>query len=169
MPLRAAFTAFSPVKGRSRALSVRHAGRDITVVDDTYNANPDSMRAAIDVLAALPAPQLLVMGDMGEVGDQGPQFHAELAPMRARRALRTCMRWACSRPTPPRRSAAARHFDNMASLQAAVLEALPQVGGGSHHSVRAGTTRGSRPCCLAWPSGCRRFRPNSDSSGSSSI
>lgn len=54
-------TAFSPVKGRLRALSVRHAGRDITVVDDTYNANPDSMRAAIDVLAALPAPQLLVM------------------------------------------------------------------------------------------------------------
>ena len=51
--------------------------RSITLVDDSYNANPDSFRAAIDVLATLPQPQLLVMGDMGEVGDQGPQFHAE--------------------------------------------------------------------------------------------
>jgi LmbE family N-acetylglucosaminyl deacetylase len=62
-----------------------HAGRDITVVDDTYNANPDSMRAAIDVLADLPAPQLLVMGDMGEVGDQGPRSMQKLVSMRAQR------------------------------------------------------------------------------------
>jgi UDP-N-acetylmuramoyl-tripeptide--D-alanyl-D-alanine ligase len=37
------------------------------VIDDTYNANPDSMRAAIDVLAGCAAPRLLVLGDMGEV------------------------------------------------------------------------------------------------------
>ena len=70
--------AFAPVKGRSRALRITHGGRGITVVDDSYNANPDSMRAAIDVLADLPAPQLLVMGDMGEVGNQGPEFHTEV-------------------------------------------------------------------------------------------
>ncbi len=69
---------FEPVKGRSRAMSVELAGRTITLVDDTYNSNPDSARAAIDVLAELPAPRLLVLGDMGEVGDQGPQFHAEV-------------------------------------------------------------------------------------------
>ena len=68
---------FAPVKGRSRALVVPVQGRTVTVVDDTYNANPDSMRAAIEVLAALPAPRLLVVGDMGEVGDQGPAFHRE--------------------------------------------------------------------------------------------
>ena len=68
---------FAPVKGRSRALVVPVQGRAVTVVDDTYNANPDSMRAAIEVLAALPAPRLLVVGDMGEVGDQGPAFHRE--------------------------------------------------------------------------------------------
>ena len=70
--------AFEPVKGRSRALVLHTPGHDITLVDDTYNANPDSVLAAIDVLAELPAPRLLVLGDMGEVGDQGAEFHAEV-------------------------------------------------------------------------------------------
>jgi len=69
--------AFVPVKGRSRALSLVWGGRRISLVDDSYNANPDSVQAAIDVLHALPAPRLLVLGDMGEVGDQGPQLHAQ--------------------------------------------------------------------------------------------
>jgi UDP-N-acetylmuramoyl-tripeptide--D-alanyl-D-alanine ligase len=70
--------AFRPVAGRSRLLPLQWAGRAVTLVDDSYNANPDSVRAAIDVLATLPAPQWLVLGDMGEVGDQGPAFHAEV-------------------------------------------------------------------------------------------
>ncbi|WP_053076703.1 UDP-N-acetylmuramoyl-tripeptide--D-alanyl-D-alanine ligase [Caenimonas sp. SL110] len=70
--------AFEPVKGRSRAAQVTVGTRTITLIDDTYNANPDSVRAAIDVLAELPGPRLAVLGDMGEVGDQGPQFHQEI-------------------------------------------------------------------------------------------
>ena len=70
--------AFEPVGGRSRALSLSLAGRDVTLVDDTYNANPDSVVAAIRVLAELPAPRLLVLGDMGEVGEQGLDFHLEV-------------------------------------------------------------------------------------------
>jgi len=73
----AGLQAFTPVKGRSRALALAVNAREVTLVDDTYNANPDSVRAAIDVLADLPGPHLLVLGDMGEVGHQGPQFHAE--------------------------------------------------------------------------------------------
>ena len=69
---------FRPVKGRSRPLALRLAGASVTLVDDSYNANPDSVRAAIDLLATLPAPRWLVLGDMGEVGDQGPSFHAEV-------------------------------------------------------------------------------------------
>jgi UDP-N-acetylmuramoyl-tripeptide--D-alanyl-D-alanine ligase len=56
-------------------------------VDDTYNANPDSVRAAIDVLAELPGPRLLVLGDMGEVGDQGPAFHAEVGDYARERGI----------------------------------------------------------------------------------
>jgi UDP-N-acetylmuramoyl-tripeptide--D-alanyl-D-alanine ligase len=69
--------AFLAVKGRSRAFALALPQRTVTVVDDTYNANPDSVRAACEVLRDLPGPRLLVLGDMGEVGSQGPQFHAE--------------------------------------------------------------------------------------------
>lgn len=48
------------------------------VIDDTYNANPSSMRAALDVLAAYPGYRLFVMGDMGELGDAAPAMHAEI-------------------------------------------------------------------------------------------
>jgi UDP-N-acetylmuramoyl-tripeptide--D-alanyl-D-alanine ligase len=77
--IRRGLETFAPVKGRlqvKRAVKGSLAGA--TVIDDTYNANPDSMRAAIDVLAASEAPRVLVMGDMGEVGDQGPEFHREV-------------------------------------------------------------------------------------------
>ena len=70
--------AFAPVKGRSQVKSLRRGDRTLTMIDDTYNANPDSVRAAIDVLAGLPGPRWLVLGDMGEVGDQGPAFHQEV-------------------------------------------------------------------------------------------
>ena len=48
------------------------------LIDDTYNANPDSVRAAVDVLAARPGPRWLVLGDMGECGERSPEFHAEV-------------------------------------------------------------------------------------------
>jgi len=80
-------SAFRPVKGRSRALLLRQRGRTVTLVDDTYNANPDSVRAIIDVLAELPGPRLLVLGDMGEVGEQGPAFHAEVGAYARQRGI----------------------------------------------------------------------------------
>jgi UDP-N-acetylmuramoyl-tripeptide--D-alanyl-D-alanine ligase len=52
--------------------------RGIQVIDDTYNANPDSVKAAIAVLAHAAGPKWLVLGDMGEVGDRGPLFHREV-------------------------------------------------------------------------------------------
>ncbi|RJF97711.1 UDP-N-acetylmuramoyl-tripeptide--D-alanyl-D-alanine ligase [Noviherbaspirillum saxi] len=67
--------AFAPVNGR---LQRKTAKSGALVIDDTYNANPDSVRAAIDVLSHAPSPRVLVLGDMGEVGDEGPQFHVEI-------------------------------------------------------------------------------------------
>ena len=73
--IAAGLAAFRPYIGR---LQVKRARDGATVIDDSYNANPDSVRAAIDVLAACPGPTVLVLGDMGEVGAQGPQFHREV-------------------------------------------------------------------------------------------
>jgi len=67
--------SFRPVAGRLVAL--RGAGGTV-VIDDTYNANPDSVRAAIDVLASAPGRRSIVLGDMGEVGAMGPAFHREV-------------------------------------------------------------------------------------------
>jgi len=68
-------SAFRPYTGR---LQVKRAASGATVIDDSYNANPDSVRAAIDVLASSPAPTALVLGDMGEVGERGVEFHREV-------------------------------------------------------------------------------------------
>jgi UDP-N-acetylmuramoyl-tripeptide--D-alanyl-D-alanine ligase len=68
-------TAFRPYTGR---LQVKKAAGGATVIDDSYNANPDSVRAAIDVLASCPPPTALVLGDMGEVGERGAEFHREV-------------------------------------------------------------------------------------------
>ena len=127
-------SAFEPVKGRSRAIALSLAdGRSITLVDDTYNANPDSMLAAIDVLAALPGPRLLVIGDMGEVGDQGPQFHAEVGQRARERGIDAV--YALGRESAHgiaayRGAGAAgdgRHFEDIDALNAAVRAQLPQA------------------------------------------
>jgi len=73
--IAAGLAAFRPVRGRLARLNSPSGAQ---VIDDSYNANPDSVRAAIDVLASAARPRVLVLGDMGEVGDQGEQFHREV-------------------------------------------------------------------------------------------
>jgi UDP-N-acetylmuramoyl-tripeptide--D-alanyl-D-alanine ligase len=113
---------FEPVKGRSRALAVKLGARTVTLVDDTYNANPDSVRAAVDVLAELPGPRLLVLGDMGEVGDQGPQFHAEVGEHARERGIEHLFTLG-----EQSLSMKGRHFDAIEALNAAVLAELPGI------------------------------------------
>ena len=66
---------FRPLDGR---LDTKAATQGAAVIDDTYNANPDSVRAAIAVLARVAGARWLVLGDMGELGDQGVAFHREI-------------------------------------------------------------------------------------------
>ncbi len=121
-------SAFVPVKGRSRALLIAVQGQPLSLIDDSYNANPDSMRAAIDVLAELPGPRLLVMGDMGEVGDQGPELHEEVGRYARERGIENL--FALGRQSERAVSSFERgqHFENIQALNAAVLDQLAQLG-----------------------------------------
>ncbi len=67
--------AFRPVGGRMQRRTARSGAK---LIDDSYNANPDSVRAAIDVLAAEGGAKVLLLGDMGEVGERGVEFHEEI-------------------------------------------------------------------------------------------
>ncbi len=116
--------AFTAVKGRSQASRIEREGLRVTVVDDSYNANPDSVRAAIDVLASLPAPRWLVLGDMGEVGDQGAAFHHEVGACARSAGIESL--WTAGPLCAHAASAygsAARHFDTVEALLAALHEA----------------------------------------------
>lgn len=120
-------SSFLPVKGRSRVMQLELAGRQLTVVDDSYNANPDSMRAAIDVLAALPGPRLLVMGDMAEVGADGPQFHAEAGRYAKAQQIEKLFTLGEQSKEAAAAFGESRHFQSMTQLTTAVLAELPQV------------------------------------------
>lgn len=125
--IAAGLSAFVPVKGRSRAVQVAVQGRWLNLIDDTYNANPDSMRAAIDVLAELPGPRLLVMGDMGEVGDQGPQFHAEAGQLARTQGIDKLFTLGTQSARAASSFGQGAHFNDMGTLNAAVLAELPQL------------------------------------------
>jgi UDP-N-acetylmuramoyl-tripeptide--D-alanyl-D-alanine ligase len=109
---------FAPVSGRSQLHRLLKDGRAFTLIDDSYNANPDSVLAAIRLLAEMPAPRWLLLGDMGEVGDQGPRFHAEVGA--AARAQGIDHFWAAGALCA--HAGADRHFGTVVEL----LKALPQ-------------------------------------------
>jgi UDP-N-acetylmuramoyl-tripeptide--D-alanyl-D-alanine ligase len=108
--------AFAPVNGR---LQRKKAKNGALVIDDTYNANPDSVRAAIDVLSQASAPQMLVLGDMGEVGSEGRKFHEEIGAYARGRGIRHLLtlgelaRYSCDAF-----GARGKHFNEIAELTA---------------------------------------------------
>ncbi len=88
-----ALESFAPLKGRG----ARAAAGDIEIIDESYNANPASMAAALDVLAATPVARggrrVAVLGDMLELGAESNRLHAGLA--RAILAARTDLVFLC--------------------------------------------------------------------------
>jgi UDP-N-acetylmuramoyl-tripeptide--D-alanyl-D-alanine ligase len=112
---------FEPVKGRSQIRRLVWRGAALTLIDDSYNANPDSVRAAVDVLTGMAAPRWLLLGDMGEVGAQGPAFHVEVGDYARQRGIDVL--WAVGplcRHAAAAFGSGARHFDDIPALLAAL-------------------------------------------------
>lgn len=136
--IQAGIAGFTAVKGR---LQVKHTAAGTVLIDDTYNANPDSMRAAIDVLAGFAAPRLLVLGDMGEVGNQGPAFHTEIGDYARTRGIEAL--WATGQLATHAVQAygpAGRHFDKAEDL----AQALGEDKEGTVAGTSAVLVKGSR-------------------------
>ena len=117
-----ALARFAPVAGRMQA---RTGLSGACILDDTYNANPDSVRAAIAVLARAAGRKLLVLGDMGEVGTQGAAYHQEVGAY-AQTAGVDCLYTLGDLAAHAARSfgAGARHFTRIEDLLAEVENAL---------------------------------------------
>ena len=122
----AGLAAFRAVAGRGTRHPTPQGG---VVIDDSYNANPDSVRAAIDLLAAEAPPRLLVLGDMGEVGRQGPAFHREVGAYAKARGIESLLATGpLSREAVAAFGAGARHFDEVEALIGAVRPLLAAGG-----------------------------------------
>jgi UDP-N-acetylmuramoyl-tripeptide--D-alanyl-D-alanine ligase len=70
-----ALEEWKPVSGRLQAVSGIY---DSTILDDSYNANPISMQAALNTLASLPQRRVAILGDMAELGNHSGMLHAQL-------------------------------------------------------------------------------------------
>ncbi|WP_150427152.1 UDP-N-acetylmuramoyl-tripeptide--D-alanyl-D-alanine ligase [Dechloromonas sp. CZR5] len=114
--------AFSGVKGRLQ----RRAGKQgAEILDDTYNANPDSVRAGIDVLASTIGRKLLVLGDMGEIGEASGQYHDEIGGYAKSQGIDRLFALGDTSQLAVRNfGEGARHFCNVDKLIAAVDKEL---------------------------------------------
>ena len=124
--IAAGLHAVAPVSGRLNWLEAREGAR---LLDDSYNANPTSLRAALELLAGLPGQRWLVLGEMRELGNEAAALHAEAG--RAARALgidRLYTLGALAHHAAEGFGGRAQEFDAVDDLIAAVRQDLgPQV------------------------------------------
>jgi UDP-N-acetylmuramoyl-tripeptide--D-alanyl-D-alanine ligase len=73
--IRLGLAEMEPVKGR---LNLHQLNENCKLIDDTYNANVESIKAATDLLASYPGRKILILGDMGELGAEARSYHQEV-------------------------------------------------------------------------------------------
>jgi UDP-N-acetylmuramoyl-tripeptide--D-alanyl-D-alanine ligase len=137
----AGLAAFRAVAGRGVRRTLPGGAQ---LIDDTYNANPDSMRAAVDVLAVEADARggatlrVLVLGDMGEVGARGPEFHAEIGGFARERGIDRLLAFGPAMAAAVavfnagrHLDRAGRHFDRLESLAEALRATLAEAPAGA--------------------------------------
>jgi UDP-N-acetylmuramoyl-tripeptide--D-alanyl-D-alanine ligase len=121
---------------KSRLQRKRHASGAL-VIDDTYNANPESMQAAIAVLAAYQGRTIFVMGDMGELGDNAEAMHATIGEFAKRAGVHALF------ALGDMSAAAVRSFGEGARHFCSVDELVGALAGGLEHGSTV-LVKGSR-------------------------
>jgi len=112
--MRAGLASFAGVPGR---LQRRVGASGAVVIDDTYNANPESMKAALGVLAEEPGRKVFVMGDMGELGGESAALHAEVGEYARKAGIDALIATGeASRQAVQAFGKGATHFDDVESL-----------------------------------------------------
>jgi len=129
--IRSALESARPVAGR---LKPRRGINGATFYDDSYNANPYSVRAAAEFLANLPGESWLVLGDMGELGDDAAAMHREVGAAASEAGVdRLLATGELSRNTVEAFGRGASWFDNVDSL---VAELANGAGRGANVLVK---------------------------------
>ncbi|TAN86717.1 MAG: UDP-N-acetylmuramoyl-tripeptide--D-alanyl-D-alanine ligase, partial [Gallionella sp.] len=120
--IAAGLEKFAGVAGRLQRKAARHGA---TLIDDTYNANPASLRAAISVLAQAEGKRVLVLGDMGELGDNAAAFHAEIGGEARRAGIEKLYALGALSGNAAREfGSGAQHFERIEDLQDALEKEL---------------------------------------------
>ncbi|HTN93107.1 MAG TPA: UDP-N-acetylmuramoyl-tripeptide--D-alanyl-D-alanine ligase [Gallionella sp.] len=120
--IAAGLEKFGGVSGRLQRRSAQHGAR---LIDDTYNANPASVQAAISVLAQAAGKRILVLGDMGELGRDAPKFHADIGAEARRAGIEKLYALGTlSAKAASEFGGGARHFERIEDLQAALEKEL---------------------------------------------
>lgn len=116
--IRAGLAGLKPVPGR---LYPRRCPGGLRLIDDSYNANPDSVRAAIEVLVGLPGRHWLVLGDLAELGSDAEALHRDLgAAARAAGVEVLYTVGILSAPAAEAFGAGGKHFHDQVSLISAL-------------------------------------------------
>ena len=119
----AGLAAVAPMPGRLSAVEGLNGTR---LLDDTYNANPGAVKAALDVLVTLPGPHWCLLGAMGELGGESDRLHAELGHYARERGIDFL--GTLGEPARPASQAfgeGGAHFDDREALTRHVLHHLP--------------------------------------------
>jgi UDP-N-acetylmuramoyl-tripeptide--D-alanyl-D-alanine ligase len=115
---------FVGVAGRLQRKAARHGA---VLIDDTYNANPASMRAAIGVLAEAKGKRVMVMGDMGELGDDAVMLHAGIGTEARSAGIEKFLALGALSVNAVRSfGCGAEHFERIEDLQKALEEELDE-------------------------------------------
>ncbi|GAA73861.1 UDP-N-acetylmuramoylalanyl-D-glutamyl-2,6-diaminopimelate--D-alanyl-D-alanine ligase [Pseudoalteromonas sp. BSi20480] len=120
-----ALATMGDVKGRVNLIEVSDM---LTVVDDTYNANVKSVKAAIDLLSDMQGHRILALGDMGELGEDARKYHQEVGEYALEKGIDELFTLGVlSKCASDVFALANRHFSNREQMQQQIQATINQV------------------------------------------